>query len=92
MKCLRCGYCCINHWVVIVDNPALGIVEGNAIEKKSGERCKHLRGNTPGKYSCAVHNEKWYKKIPCFQHGQIERSSEDVCRIGNYLLNQQKHE
>ena len=86
MKCLRCGHCCIEYLVVIVDDPNKGIVEGNLKEKKSGERCQHLRGDKPGEYSCAVHNRPWYKKTPCFEFTQIEASKNTPCRMGEYLL------
>ena len=88
MKCIRCGYCCQNSWVVIVDDPAKGPVEGNfkVVGQNGSERCQHLRGDKPGKFSCAIHTKKWYKKTPCFAHGQIEQSKNDVCRMGKYLL------
>ena len=85
MKCLRSGWCCMALAVVIVDDPALGVVEGNLIAKMSGERCKHFRGDKPGEHSCALHDEPWYEETPCFSHGQIERG-ETYCRMGNYIL------
>lgn len=86
MKCLRCSYCCYNLDVVIVDDPKKGISTNNLAIKKSGERCPHLRGNKPGKFSCAIHNYQWYKETPCFSHGQIERNADDKCRMGVYML------
>ncbi len=91
MKCLRCGHCCIEYFVVIVDDPALGVVEENLIIKNSGEKCKHLMGDTPGEYSCAIHEESWYNRTPCYQHGQVESSIEDPCRLGAYLLENYKN-
>ena len=77
--------------VVIVVDPDKGPVEGNlrglnfsADLKK--ERCPHLRGDKPGEYSCAVHDREWYPETPCFQHGQMEQSPDDSCRVGEYLL------
>jgi len=72
--------------VVIVNDPKKGLKEGNfkAINCLE-ERCPHLRGNKVGRYSCAVHQEKWYKKTPCFAHGQIERGNQN-CRMGEHLL------
>jgi len=67
-----------------VDNPDLGPVEGNLILKPDGP-CKHLVGDKPGEYSCALHDKKWYKETPCFQHGQIERQN-SPCRMGKHLL------
>jgi len=91
MICLRCGYCCKTSMVVIVDDPAKGIVEGNLQPVGFGgsERCKHLVGDKPGEHACAVHNEPWYDETPCFRHGQIERSPQDECRMGRYILDGQ---
>lgn len=87
MICLRCGYCCIHLWVIIVDDPKIGIVDGNLISKNSGEPCKHLQGKEAEKYSCALHDESWYKQTPCFKHTQIEQQS-NPCRMGVYILEQ----
>ncbi len=74
---------------MIVDDPKKGIVEGNIKEHRGqGVECQHLIEEEPGKFSCAVHDESWYKKTPCFSHGQIEQSVEDVCRLGEYILKQ----
>jgi hypothetical protein len=91
MKCLRCGYCCKNLSVVIVVDPKIGIKEGNlkAIDLTK-ERCPHLRGHRSGKYACAIHNKPWYKETPCYRHGQIERSKDELCRMGAYLMRQEK--
>ena len=84
MKCLRCGYCCVESCVVIVDDPAKGIITSNLIAKDSGVGCKHLtfRGKTA---VCKLHNYKWYKETPCFKHKQIEMQNSN-CRIGEYML------
>ncbi len=88
MICLRCGYCCKYLWVIIVDNPSLGIKPDNLIEHKGqGQSCKHLEGSQPGKYRCKIHNQRWYKKTPCFTHSQIEQGN-SKCRMGNYILKQ----
>lgn len=90
MRCLRCGNCCKNLWVVIVDDPAKGLRQDNLIVHEGrGVPCKHLREEN-GVFSCEIHHYKWYKKTPCYQHGQIERSKDDACRIGKYLL-EKKH-
>jgi hypothetical protein len=73
---------------MIVDDPKKGLREDNIILKETGITCKHLRGTKIGEYSCAVHHHKWYKKTPCYQHGQIERSKTDECRMGRYIINQ----
>lgn len=86
MKCLRCGHCCIEYDVIIVDNPDLGVKDGNIVHKPSGERCKHLVGGMPGEYSCAIHDKEWYPETPCFRHTQIESSPETPCRVGEWML------
>ena len=88
MKCLRCGYCCMNSFVVIVDDPEKGPVEGNfkVIGTGGKERCQHLKGDRVGEYSCGVHDRKWYKKTPCFSHGQLEMSKDCNCRMGEHIL------
>ena len=96
MRCLRCGYCCIEYDVMIIDNPDLGDEtisgrnETNVKHKPSGVRCQHLRGDKPGNYSCAIHHHDWYRKTPCFDHGQVEASPDDLCRMGEYILNLRK--
>ncbi|MFX1487479.1 MAG: hypothetical protein ACFFBS_10400, partial [Promethearchaeota archaeon] len=82
MICLRCGYCCLTSLVVIVDDPDLGPVEGNLKGLDGTERCPHLRGDEPGKYSCAIHSYPWYKETPCFEYRQIEGNLDTPCRIG----------
>ena len=91
MICLRCGYCCKSMTVVIVDDPKRRIVEDNLIfHDGGGIPCKHLKGDKIGKYSCKIHNEKWYKKTPCFSHGQIESDVNQNCRMGEYLLKERR--
>jgi len=78
----------MNYIVVIVDDPAKGIVDGNLIvHEGNGTPCKHLRGDKPGEYSCSVHDEPWFKDTPCHDFAQIEESPDRPCRVGNYLLN-----
>lgn len=86
MKCLRCGYCCIMYDVMIIDNPELGIVEGNIIHKSTGQYCKHLVGTKIGEYACAIHDHPEYKNTPCYDYGQIEESVNTLCRMGVYQL------
>lgn len=90
MVCLRCGYCCKTMMVIIVDNPDLGLIEENLIVHEGGSvPCKHLRGDKPGQYSCAVHDKDWYKETPCFAFTQIESNLDQPCRLGKHLLNKQ---
>lgn len=89
MICLRCGHCCINYDVMIMDNPDKGHVPSNIIHKPTGEKCKHLLGDKPGNYSCAIHDHPNYKDTPCDQFAQMEHSNTN-CRMGEYVLNQIK--
>lgn len=87
MKCFRCGYCCTSLLAVIVVDPDKGLAEDNfTMIGTSGnkERCPHLRGDTPGEFSCAVHDRDWYPETPCadYQSHWPERP----CRVGEFLL------
>lgn len=74
--------------VVIVDDPEKGISQDNMIFNiGDGKPCKHLQGDEPGEFSCALHDYPWYKETPCFAHGQIERENSN-CRLGEYMLKQ----
>ena len=87
MKCVRCGYCCKNMMVIIVDDPEKGITNDNLISHiENGQPCQHLVGDVSGEYSCALHDKIWYRQTPCYSHGQIECNIDDVCRIGEYVL------
>ena len=91
MKCLQCGWCCKNLWVMIVDDPKKGLAKNNIIEHLgNGQPCKHLRKISEFKYECLVHNCKWYKNTPCFAHTQIEKNENQPCRMGEYLLKKAK--
>jgi len=86
MICLRCGYCCHSMLVGIVDDPAKGIIDGNIITHSgNGTPCKHLKGDTPGKYSCGIHEMEWYYETPCSEHTQFERTIQE-CRVGRYYI------
>lgn len=86
MKCLRCGYCCINYDVVIVVDPDKPLTEENLKHKPSGEKCQHLLGNAPGEYSCAIHLHPVYAETPCADFTQTEDSPDSSCRMGEYIL------
>lgn len=89
MICLRCGHCCINYMTSIVNDPLKGITNNNII--LNNKPCKHLSGNKPGKYKCLIYDYEWYKKTPCFEFTQIEKSSDIPCRIGYYIINGYSH-
>ena len=72
---------------MIVDDPSKGIAKDNIIAHwGNGQPCKHLHGDTPGEMTCGIHHFRWYEKTPCFTHGQIERSKDCVCRMGEYQM------
>jgi hypothetical protein len=85
MICLRCGECCKHYFVVIVDDPAKGPAESNLKTLDGSAPCQHLRGDTPGHYSCAIHHYPWYKNTPCGHHEQIGKPN-DECRLGQFIL------
>lgn len=92
MICLRCGYCC--RWtftVKVVVDPAKGYIESNLAErvgsfKRKSNPCPHLRGSEMRHFSCAVHDEPWYKRTKCFEFAQRENSLNTPCRVGAYVL------
>ena len=92
MKCLRCGYCCTHYFVAIVDNPKLGIVDENIITHEGNGPCKHLIGNKPGEYSCAIHEYPWYKDTPCHAYTQVEESIDNECRTGAFMMKKENKE
>lgn len=89
MICLRSGYCCKTMMVVIVDDPAKGLIESNLKFHDGTSPCQHLLGDQPGEYSCAIHDEEWYDQTPCFSHGQIEQTNSPY-RLGNHILKNDK--
>jgi hypothetical protein len=90
MKCLRCGYCCQALAVVIVVDPEKGPVEGNLEVRDGTEPCRHIKREEDGTYTCLIHHYPWFKDTPCGTHTQIERSPDDPCRMGAYLLKGEK--
>jgi hypothetical protein len=78
---------------MIPNDPQKGLSTSNMIIKRPGERCKHLEGETPGKYSCKIHNYPWYNKTICYEYGKKERSGKPentVCKIGKRALEKEK--
>lgn len=91
MICLRCGYCCKNYLVPVIDNPELGLIASNIIVNEGyGDPCKHLKGDKPGEYICDIHDCDFYEKTPCYGHTQIERGNTN-CRTGEYMLKKLKN-
>jgi hypothetical protein len=81
----------MNCMVIIVIDPKRGLKEDNlkGIGFNGPERCPHLVGDKPGEYVCSIHERIWYKKTPCFAHGQIE-NGDTPCRMGVYVLGLEK--
>lgn len=93
MRCLHCGYCCKNYMVAVIDDITKPIDKTNIVfHKGDGSPCKHLKGDRPGKYKCSVHNLPFYKDTPCFAFGQIERSPNEKCRMGVYIMKKYKEQ
>lgn len=90
MKCLRCGYCCINLDVAIV-NPESIMPDGTVIPgscdpiifKPAGQRCPHLIFQSE-RAACTIHDFACYRGSSCEQFEQIGRQ-DDVCVMGAYF-------
>jgi len=79
--CVRCGYCCTNYLVSIIVDPEIGYADGNIKSINTlEEKCPHLEGDKPGKYSCKVHHFDWFEDSPC------GRFNADGCLLGDYIL------
>ena len=85
MICLHCGYCCKNYFVPIIDNPNLNMNDNVVMHTGDGTPCKHLKGDQPGNYLCAIHDHPDYNETPCFQFTQIETTNSN-CRMGDNIL------
>jgi hypothetical protein len=53
--------------------------------------CKHLQGEKPGEYSCAVHDKPWYSETCCAKFEQIGKPNAE-CRMGRYILDKMNEE
>jgi len=100
MKCLHCGWCCFMYDVIIIHPiyatpkfkmEMLSKDENQHIakHKPNGKTCPHIEIRDD-LYFCKIHRRHWYKKTPCFQHGQMESDPSDPCRMGEYVLKNQK--
>lgn len=84
MICLRCGWCCKNLMVMVVDDPDLGLIPENIVfHPGDGRPCKHLRLDGDGRYEYAVYDREWYPRTPCAQYDQVGGG---VCRVGQHVL------
>ena len=85
MICLRCGWCCVVHAVILPDGEY----------KTSGKQCQYLEWDTEGKATCTVHGKSFvldghrhsWKQTPCGSHGQLEKGNTE-CRMGAFLQTQ----
>lgn len=97
MKCVRCGYCCIDYDVIIIRpeyinedindilSKDFNAADKIAIHKPCGIKCPHLDYDEDGIATCKVHDKPWYKGTPCDSHTQIGKE-DAVCRIGNMTI------
>jgi hypothetical protein len=94
MKCLHCGYCCLNMLLVTVTPEAVTdlvideLTEDMALvvnTMEDGILCPHLSWNTEFKFSCEIHHRAWFDDTPCGKHSQIE-TGDKPCRTGAYMM------
>ncbi len=95
MKCIRCGFCCIEYDVVIVKPEFVDDFdhenfnedqEHKLMFKGCGEKCPHLQINTDDHTtSCSVHNKPWFSGTPCDTH-HVMGDADKPCRIGEYCF------
>jgi len=89
MICLRCGCCCINLDVAIVNPEAIlpnGTIDPSIpdpiISKPGGQACPHL--TYQGEVAvCKIHSLACYKDSNCERFDQVGRQ-DDVCILGSY--------
>ena len=90
MICLRCGQCCIQLDIFII-NPASILPDGSIslddpkamIFKSAGQSCPHLdiRGE---RATCTIHHLPCYRGTPCEKFEQLG-SVDDVCMMKAYF-------
>lgn len=59
------------------------------IIKPQNTPCEHLFWENH-ESRCKVHNKPWYSSTPCYDFGQVEASSDCVCRLGEWILDKNK--
>lgn len=93
MKCIRCGFCCVQFDVIIVKpehvndfDPDDFDQDHKLMHKKGGEICPHLKIDKENKITtCTVHNKLWYPGTPCDTH-YVFGDPEKPCRVGEYCF------
>jgi hypothetical protein len=90
MICLRCGHCCIDLDVAIVNPRSIrsdGTVDPEDSEpvifKPKGQLCPHLI-YLEDKAACKIHQLLCYRGTPCEQFEQIGRV-DDICMMKSYF-------
>lgn len=102
MICLRCGSCCTDmsvmiinpkyvHMKIILDDYIGDYPEDLVILKDTGIECPHLVRRANNNCTCAIHHLDFYKYTPCYEFSQIERSAQNSCRIGLYKTAQYEY-
>jgi hypothetical protein len=94
MICLRCGRCCIDLDVAIVNPRSIrsdGTVDpkdgASMIFKCKGQLCPHL-DYQEDKAVCKIHELPCYIGTPCQQFEQIG-SADDLCMMSGYFQSAQ---
>ena len=90
MICLRCGLCCVNLNIAIINPTSIqpdGTVNpdepDSIILKPAGQKCPHLVYNED-KAVCIIHHLACYRGTSCEQFEQFGPES-DVCVMGGYF-------
>jgi hypothetical protein len=95
MKCLRCGRCCTQLAVMIIDPGHIrpdGTVDSSVkesmIRKPAGTICPHLvyRDDLA---VCTIHDLPCYRETPCDRFEQFG-PDDGICVMGEYLKNMTK--
>ncbi len=90
MICLRCGCCCTNLDVVIINPRSIrpdGTVDPDdrdcVVFKPAGRKCPHLAYRDE-KAICTIHHLPCYEGTPCDQFEQFG-PADAVCMLGSYF-------
>ena len=74
MICQRCGNCCLTMFVVIRDRDTLILNPADVL-------CPSVTWEVT-KATCAVHEEPWYNKSPCYVYGNHLVDPDFACKAG----------